>query len=816
MPTNQNIFHYFVEKCLCLCNTIKYNWFYIVLSLLVPVILIKMKVGTELIEDLIVKKSSIATTIKIVSIFIGFGLLTFSVWTIPVASVKLWAWFRQIKSKRVKHIIFLELLKVYNGVHTNEKQIPIIYFSLLPWIIFTLTITNIFFGSLWWLAVFSLLVLFIVLLDRSFDRKIVSKFIDKKIEQFFKNRSARYSSERFSLIILSFFLLLLSLLFVIIYLAIETQDNLILKRTLVIAGCISTIVAYVYMRYMELNETIPILETYVQKLNNGKQVTQKVYIRYKITGYVYSACLFICLGLVILLYVKYQTNIMDTSPLFIILILLTFHAIIADLFVTSLVNLENIVEKINAQEIKSAISRYCPRFLKNSYLKHIVYVVLGLYIFTLVFSAINNHKIRKEKVDIENYYSEEIRPPLFDYLNNWINSSDRIIKDNTLTLYLVSGQGGGSRAGAWFYMNMQKLDNLSKDTLSANLFSLSTVSGSTSGAMMYMADKYFNTDTNKVLPITEKTAGVYAKNYISGSLFGLLLGDGIEGLVSTNTDFHKDRNYYMQLEEMRCYSEASGININEAKRFFEQDYLSAYCSNKETFDNFKKLPLFFINTSIIDNGAKAIFSPVKFENHIGGVDIYKQFKEHSNCISDTKQYNIPFITCVNQSQSFPLINAYNYMNCVGRLIDGGAFENSGCGTTLEIYDAIKKFIVEKPGQAFKNPNIKHIRVVCINILNGSISNEYNGSFKPPSLLNSLSAIVNTPFGGHENVAIKKINYRLNNNYDKDTSINIVLNANVSLTKMLSDSTIRLMDKKSKQLLQQLPMDMWTYPLNKNK
>lgn len=189
----------------------------------------------------------------------------------------------------------------------------------------------------------------------------------------------------------------------------------------------------------------------------------------------------------------------------------------------------------------------------------------------------------------------------------------------------------------------------------------------------------------------------------------------------------------------------------------------------------------------MDKGTRGVFSPVKLEGVSLARDLYKEFK-NEDCNGG---FNIPLTTCVNQSEAFPLVSAYNFMDNVGRFIDGGLYENTGCATTLEIYQILRAHL-----NSTNDSTVKQLKIVLYNFINSSVSDDHTVAYKNASILNSLTAITNTPFGGHQNFAFhnlsRQVSYNNQLSKGKDTVINIPLNESVTLTRCLSDSTIRRM------------------------
>lgn len=410
-------------------------------------------------------------------------------------------------------------------------------------------------------------------------------------------------------------------------------------------------------------------------------------------------------------------------------------------------------------------------------------VALG-FLFLFFFNSVNSHRIRKHAEPPNGAAKPAMRPSLTDYFDHWARQRVRTGQD-PIDVYLISGQGGGSRAAVWFYMAMNYLDSLKSTPahrFADHVFSVSTVSGSTSGAAMYLADRYLDVPVTSAT-LTSRMKVIYARNYLSSSFWGTLIGDGVEGIEHTvrswlglsPTPFPKDRNYYFQREEVQGYADATPSTSKEQiGAFFNSDFLTPYARSFPS----GKLPLFFINTAIVETGQRGVFAPVDLAGFSLATDLYAVFKAHH------PSFLIPLITCVNQSQAFPVINAYNYLDGAGRLIDGGIYENSGTTATLEIYETLRRYTETHPDLPYR------VRFTCINIVNTNMdTTEENREYRPASVLNTLTAAVQSPFGGHEQFSYRNILRRV---HTPDTAFSFPLNKPVPLTRMLQSAAIDTM------------------------
>src|SRR5690606_10152585 len=120
----------------------------------------------------------------------------------------------------------------------------------------------------------------------------------------------------------------------------------------------------------------------------------------------------------------------------------------------------------------------------------------------------------------------------------------------------------------------------------------------------------------------------------------------------------------------------------------------------------------------------------------------------------------------------------------GRLIDGGIYENSGTATTLEIYETLRRHV-----EAKQDPP-RAVRFICINIVNTNMDVAKAAvRYRPASVLNTLTAAFQSPFGGHEQFSYRNILRRV---LAPDTAYSFPLDRPVPLTRMLEPAAIDTM------------------------
>lgn len=753
-------------------NTIRYNGVYIFLSIAFPLILIVLDAGIEIMRSL----SEVQSQLNLSLCLVAFFILGFSVWCIPTLAITMFRFFTGYKEASgisqpaenenqtpedetcVKKInpqdmkseeeLFASLVAIYNDKPTDndqkgKTQFPIRYFAVFPWLMFLLTYYRVV-GNSKGLALEVIVIIVLFVIGNCFYKK------------YKKNIPVPEKPLAFLLKCTIPFLVLLTTPY---FLGISAIHKYHLYTYGFIAP-LSIVIFYYTLCLLEYKKT-----------------------NYQLSKFNYDILLIVLIFAIVGFYILNVNQLLSNiSPVVILIVIATIMIMIFDLFIGQYLLAKFFRIKI-AETLKGETEcekrKYDIPILKIQVYQLVILTFPIVVILLTLFSSLNSHKIRKIS-EPGNYVSITDRTTLIDYFEAWYKNIDSVTAKDS-TIYLISGQGGGSRAAAWFFMNMINLEKQAKDTnFYRKVFSISTVSGSSVGAYMYLGTKYFDIDAAYI--DSAAFSGLFAKNYMSSAFYGLFLGDGIDGMLNkiipSDDAFPKDRNYYLQKEEMDAFNKTFHEKIDKrGKDFFEADYMHMY-------QNIAKIPpLFLINTAIIDKGTRGVFSPVQLEGVSLARDLYKEFKieDHNG------QYNIPLTTCVNQSQAFPLLSAYNYMDRVGRFIDGGLYENTGCATTLEVYEALRKYL---------DTAHRGIKIVLYSLTSGNMTDDYTVSYKNASILNSLTALMKVPFGGHQNFAyndlkrqVTYLNRFCDSTRRRDTVINIPLNDEITLTRCLSNSSV---------------------------
>nr|WP_314499243.1 hypothetical protein [uncultured Chryseobacterium sp.] len=734
-------------------DTIRDNGLFIFLAILFPVLLYQVGAGEEIILNLSYQQDGKNKAFFVVASFLFLGL---SIWCVPTISIYFFKFLTKISPEKIESILD-KLLDLYNAKPKSSSvrkilQIPVRYLAVLPWIIFIISLINVYHGKGVMIIMGVMLFALLKILDYYTSR--LTKTFDTTFLQF-----KRYWE----------IICILSILLVT-YFILRINEGINYAYIIVFANIAGMMLSYIFFLIKENSEDFPEGDRRKMKMIHRK------------TFYMHLFLLIIAGGTMIIYYIKQvNSTIHNISPITIGTMIMSFYILIIELLFTSQILLANLF----IRELGNTSLRF------RLYKLVILCFVAGWIV--LLFKSTNAHVITKTQVN--NSSDLYLRDSLYEHFEGWYQQRKKNNND-LLEVFLVSGQGGGSRGGYWFLSNMFELDR--NENFRNNLYSISTVSGSTSGAQMFLASKEYynlaNDDCRRAIPKM-----IYTKNYLSSALYGLLIGDFLETVAGFTGLPERDRNFYFQKEEenafIAAHTQAGSKKTKKSPNdFFNRDYMFHYKIMKDGKYQYQyNLPLFFINTTIIENGKKAVFSPVQMNTPIKTVTVNKvknsalftlyedAYGIYRKCDWSVNK-EISMSACVNASQSFPLINAYSFLHGVGRLADGGLFENSGTSTTMEVYTALKKYV------KLKNYRVKF---TMINILNGRIDNDTAVDYAPASILNTITAMSNNPFTGHQLMAIKQLHRQsvLLSEDGGDCVITLKPTGDYNLSRILSEKTI---------------------------
>jgi len=370
-----------------------------------------------------------------------------------------------------------------------------------------------------------------------------------------------------------------------------------------------------------------------------------------------------------------------------------------------------------------------------------------LIVFFIVMAAVWQtplHRITETEASLP----ESGRVAFNKYLETWL--ADRGIQqagqqDSAATtsrpypVFLVLGEGGGSRAAFWTNLVLTTLQDTTRGTFAEHCLAITSVSGSSFGsasfiAMLEAAREAGGAPESGLAPQMVQ-AGAFKKNYLSTSLLYFLGADFWRTIFPPlyGVTGRRDRAYWLEEEwtegvrqtVQRVHPGAAGLPY--LRRPYTRYWYDA-SGNVRT-----DLPLYLPNSTHVASGNRVVISPVTF------LQPRQDQPEDFFGLMGNNSRDISLVTAALLSARFPYINPAGKLPNQHQLVDGGYYDNIGGTTAAELLGKINQFLVDRDLSDRVEVHLMFI---------------FNGDDSPPSfslvsqLMAPISAIGGAPFGGH--------------------------------------------------------------------
>lgn len=299
-----------------------------------------------------------------------------------------------------------------------------------------------------------------------------------------------------------------------------------------------------------------------------------------------------------------------------------------------------------------------------------------LFILIILFSFTNDNdtiqSIKSVTREQKTYFDRISRPSFDEYFNQWQASSARpwnkfTGKQDTLrTIFIIAGEGGGSRASFWTSGILSKLDSAA-DGFYERIFLMSTVSGSSVGSGFFNA-----IHTIEDNPDPSKLNSVAGGDYLSPINTAMISGEVVQSILPFGID-KVDRAKYLEDAWSRIFRKTTKSSILDSAFFklWEQDNFS--------------IPANVFNVTLVESGQKGYISPIKLGLSKTVIDLM-----------DSLPYGIPLKTAMSLSARFPFFtstgtikDSKDWSKKLYNVTDGGYYENTGLETALDIYRKLR-------------------------------------------------------------------------------------------------------------------------------
>jgi hypothetical protein len=449
---------------------------------------------------------------------------------------------------------------------------------------------------------------------------------------------------------------------------------------------------------------------------------------------------------------------------------------------------------------------------------------IGVIFILLVKLAMPNdstHNIALLNKRKETPQMPKLLPPK-DYIMGWLDDRQKLLRKDSFDVYIVAGQGGGSRGAYWFSKIMTEMDALTEGSFRQQCLAMSTVSGSSVGAQGIVAlwDSIPFTPQNNASILSKFSHNAFQHNFLAGNLADIFFKDGIASMWTSTGDFNPltlgrgDRNHRLQREEAVRIEEAleggdqkvDGYAYLSLFRAFRLKHLKG-CATNAPFWSFYynyatekpryKSPLLFANTCHVQGGKRSFVSPVENDTSlfINTFDLTKHLIKHAKSISLTSAANLSeLFPYLSMSSRFAVKNALDI-----NFVDGGYYENYGLTTAYELVrfctDSLKTI-----------PKYKGIRLHLIAIINSQDAVADNTIQGINQITAPVQAIMGATFGGHADHKLLEMRRKSGHEDFIFHEVQLPKTSNesvVPLSRMLSQKSMKYMDDMVVEMRSQL-------------
>lgn len=395
--------------------------------------------------------------------------------------------------------------------------------------------------------------------------------------------------------------------------------------------------------------------------------------------------------------------------------------------------------------------------------RQVVAAVIGLIIFGLVQFNIWKVNVSQYTMDANDQgtaFTARFRDNFADRYAALKEAIDANPVDSTpYPIILVSGEGGGSRAGMWFSQNLINFDYATGGKFRNHVFSMSTVSGSSVGLGTVLTF-WDHTRNDKTIDSNwvKLPAAIYANNFVGGSIRGLLLTDLCKSIFPGR--WTNDRNSILQDEEADATARAilqvkgdphyNDCELPRNQLTLKRDFMSFFYDKVNGQMQYRPhTPIVLINTCRSNDGRRGVFSSIRMrESYFNeALDLAGYLYEDSICFDNGirkcmgHKKPISLGQACNTSELFPMFSAPVYIDSLGSFVDGGYHENSGLKSTLDIYQQLKTELAN-------NPPSKKYKIYILYLKNGSAEKQlYKALRSEATFFQPLRALFNQPFEG---------------------------------------------------------------------
>ncbi|MBK8623343.1 MAG: patatin-like phospholipase family protein [Saprospiraceae bacterium] len=332
-----------------------------------------------------------------------------------------------------------------------------------------------------------------------------------------------------------------------------------------------------------------------------------------------------------------------------------------------------------------------------------VLVIYGFYLTIDEKSKVPHYEFLQK--DLEQKHTQNIL--LSEAITRWMKNK----KDDPAPVYLIAGQGGGSRAGCAMFSVLSLLD--SKPDIKNNILAITTISGSSNGASFYLASRFMG--KNHIDSLENRANELYNVDYVTKSLYKLLFTDHFI------YKYFVDHTFGKWFKKVRYLNRNDNLIQLESRSFDNNAKLRKLQWSDMYRDTLPELPIFMPVTYNVSKGLPGISSPYQYD-----VPEYKNYYSVLDQLAQ-KGKTITISQSVALSQMFPMISASAIVDGCNYM-DGGVYDNGPYESLDNIYQLTRKI---------RDEIAKEKRIVLITVENGRFAATND------TITSQLTAVINS-------------------------------------------------------------------------
>lgn len=270
----------------------------------------------------------------------------------------------------------------------------------------------------------------------------------------------------------------------------------------------------------------------------------------------------------------------------------------------------------------------------------------------------DNHAVRVDDAEVVS----SDRPGPVQRLDAWLTDRRDLSAERT-PLLLVTSSGGGIRAAYWTASTLAYLEQKLGAAFTDRLFALSTVSGGSLGATVYVSLKRAQLERDGSASLLEPARRVLGQDFLSPVVAGMLFPDLAQRFFPIPIGLADRQRFLERSWEVAFVDDA-------AAGHFRGPFQALYDGPVG-----QRLPSLLLNTTSVDSGQRAVVSNLTVGELPQIIDLLQPRYQLDAIRTSAAAGASARFTYVSPAGSVHVKDGAKL-----RLVDGGYFENSGAAT----------------------------------------------------------------------------------------------------------------------------------------